>query len=189
MKRRIILASTSPIRRQMLEKANINFDVIAPDCDEEKLKKELSQFSILIQALELAKEKAISISKKHPEDYVIGSDQICDLDGEIINKSRNRLTAFESLNKLQGKTHRQNNGTCIFLNGKPVMEHKEFAELTMRELSNDEIEEYITRDNPIGCAGSYKFELTGKALFTKIKGKDEVVKGFSLSEVLKFLGP
>lgn len=185
--KKIILASTSPIRKQMLYDAGVGFEIINPLCDEEKLKESLTYLTLDELALELAKGKAKSISDKYKNCYVIGSDQICELEGEVISKSKNFEQAFDSLKKLQGKTHKQNNGTCIYYNGKPVMEHKESVMLTMKKPSDKEIEEYIKLDNPIGCAGSYKFELNGYKLFSKIEGTEECIKGFIVSKVKTFL--
>lgn len=182
-----ILASTSPIRRHLLTENSIEFETIAPLCDEEEVKKSLLHLPLLQLALELAKAKAKSVSDKYPDAYVIGSDQICELDGKIISKSNNEGEAFNSLNVMNSKTHFQNNGTCIFLNGKPVMEHSERAGLTMKNLTDEEIWSYIKLDNPIGCAGSYKFELNGKNLFSEVKGTKEAILGFAVSKVVEWL--
>lgn len=184
---KVILSSTSPIRKKLLTENNIEFEAIAPLCDEEEVKKNLLHFPLLQLALELAKAKARSVSDKYPDAYVIGSDQICELEGKMISKSNNIEDAFNSLKAMNGKTHYQNNGTCIFLNSKPVMEHSEKAELKMKNLTDEEIRNYIKQDNPIGCAGSYKFELNGKNLFSEVKGTKEAILGFAVSKVVDFL--
>jgi septum formation protein len=184
---KIILASTSPIRQQMLAQAGIRFEVKPPLCDEDEVKKTLPPTLPLIdKALELAKAKALSVSEKFPEAYVIGSDQICELDGEVISKSKNFEEAYNSLKKLSGKTHRQNNGTCIYHNSKCVMEAKDFAALKMKNLTHEQIISYIKIDAPLGCAGSYKFELNGNRLFAEINGTSENIKGFLVSKVLEY---
>jgi septum formation protein len=184
---KIILASTSFIRKQMLENSGIDFKCEKPLCDEDELKKHMNDLPLIDLALELAKAKAYSVSKFNDGAFVIGSDQVCEINGETISKSKNYDDAFNTLKKLQGKTHTQNNGTCIYLNGECLMQVKDFAELTMKRLSEKEINDYIELDTPIGCAGSYKYELNGKDLFTEIKGTEECIKGFNLSEVLDFL--
>ena len=138
-------------------------------------------------ALELAKAKAKTISELFPNAYVIGSDQICEIEGEIISKSKNYEEAFDTLQKLSGKTHIQNNGTCIYHNSLPFFNHVEQARLTMKKLNEKEIKDYISKDDPIGCAGSYKYELNGKNLFEKVEGSEECIKGFAISKVKKFL--
>ena len=185
--KKIILASTSPIRKEMMQQSGLEFMATSPACDEDKIKAGLKHLSLPDMALELAKAKAKTISDANPQAYVIGSDQICELESKVISKSKNFEQAFDSLKLLQGKTHRQNNGTCIFYNGSLVMEHKEIASLTMKSLRDSEIEHYIHQDNPIGCAGSYKFELNGYKLFKKIEGSEECIKGFCISKVIEFL--
>jgi septum formation protein len=171
----------------MLKDAGVKFEVIAPICDEEEVKKQLGNLTLNFKALQLAKAKAKSVSDIYIDKYVIGSDQICEFEGEVISKSKTAEEAFLSLKKLANKTHKQNNGTCIYYNGNCVLEHIEIAELTMKKLSDDQIWTYVKLDNPIGCAGSYKFELNGKNLFTKINGSAEAIQGFSVSKVVGFL--
>lgn len=185
--KKIILASTSYIRKEMMKQSGLELKVESPLCDEDELKKHMKNISLLDLSLELAKAKAYSVSKYNEGFYVIGSDQICELDGKIIDKSKNYDEAIKSLKKLQGKVHKQNNGTCVYLNGECVFQVKDFAELKMKPLNSKEINEYIEKDTPIGCAGSYKYELNGKHLFEEIKGTEECIKGFCLSEVIDFL--
>lgn len=183
---RIILASTSPIRKEMLSQAGIVFEAVSPDCDESAVKRQNPNVNLSDMALVLAKAKAASISG--PDTYVIGSDQICEFEGKSISKSKNEQDAFDCLKKLQGKTHTQNNGTCVYFNGECVYEFKDKATLKMKALNDEEIRNYIKKDHPIGCAGSYKFELNGKYLFEKIEGNEECIQGFGLSKVVDFLG-
>jgi septum formation protein len=183
----VILASGSSIRQLLLRDAGIEFEVIKPLCDEDALKEQISHLPIAAQALYLAEQKALSVSEIHPNAYVIGSDQICECDGRIINKSTDAASATRSLEFLSGKTHTQNNGTCIFYGGKPVMQHKAAAKLTMRALTPEDIASYIQLDDPIGSAGSYKFESHGKNLFAQVEGERETILGFGLSAVVGFL--
>ncbi len=185
--KKIVLASTSYIRKQMLKNSGVEFECEKPLCDEDELKKHMKSIPLLDLSLELAKAKAYSVSKFNDGAYVIGSDQVCELDGATISKSSNYDDAFKTLKSLQGKTHKQNNGTCIYLNGECVLEVKDFAELKMKALTDKEIKDYIELDTPIGCAGSYKYELNGKNLFSEIKGTEECIQGFNLSEILDFL--
>jgi septum formation protein len=187
MQKNIILASGSSIRNTMLLNAGIEFEVIKPLCDENAVKQQLKNLPTKQLALELAKAKAQSVSEQNPNVYVIGSDQICECEGQIISKSYDEQSAYVSLKFLSGKTHYQINGTCIYYNNQLVMEKTSQAELIMRNLSDDEILDYIELDNPIGCAGSYKYEENGKMLFEEISGADETILGFDLSAVLEFL--
>ncbi len=171
----------------MLSQAGIEFEAIAPLCDEDNIKDQKKHLKLSELALELAKAKAESISGRYPESYVIGSDQICEFEGISISKSKNQQDAFDCLKRLNGKVHLQNNGTCIYLGGKCIFEFTGKAILTMKPLSDSEIWDYIQKDNPIGCAGSYKFELNGKYLFSAIEGSEECIKGFGLSKVVEFI--
>ncbi len=184
---KIILASTSYIRKQMLSEAGVEFTTAAPLCDEDAIKAEHPGVALSDMALILAKAKAKEISEQNMEAYVIGSDQICEFEGRSISKSKDRQGAFDSLRNLAGNTHYQNNGTCVFLGGECVYEFKDKAILTMKPMSDAEIWEYIEKDDPVGCAGSYKFELNGKYLFEKIDGNEECIKGFGLTKVVEFL--
>jgi len=185
--KKIILASTSPIRKEMLTKADIVFEAIAPLCDEDSIKLQKKHLKLADMALELAKAKAKGISAEFPEAFVIGSDQICEFEEESISKAKDAEDAFKTLRKLAGKKHIQNNGTCVYLGGKCVHEFKDSAFLTMKPLNEQEIIDYIQKDNPVGCAGSYKFELNGKYLFDNIEGNYECIQGFGLSSVVDFL--
>lgn len=184
---KIILASTSPIRKQMLSESGLQFEAISPLCDEDSIKQQKNHLKLSQLALELAKAKAASISNVYNDHFVIGSDQICEFEGKSISKSKNHEDAFNCLKMLSGKTHIQNNGTCIYFGGECVFEFADKAILTMKNLSDTEIWNYIKLDDPIGCAGSYKFELNGKHLFSKIEGNDECIKGFGLSKVVEWL--
>lgn len=184
---KIILASSSPIRKKILSDLGFEFNSIKPDFDEEKAKEKILHFSIKKQALFLAKNKALSISKKYKDALVIGSDQICQLGKLTISKSNNKKEAIEQLRKMSGKIHYQNNAVCIYLNGKEIYSHFEKAKLKMRKLSTDEIKLYVNIDKSWGCAGSYKFESLGKHLFAKVEGNYEAILGMSIQPLLNYL--
>lgn len=202
---KIILASTSYIRKKMMQDAGFkegkDFIAIAPLADEDSYKKGLSNLPYIKQALELAKIKAASISKEHKDKYIIGSDQICSLEPldnksleknednstwGIISKSKNFAEAYASLSKLQGRVHRQNNAVCVYYNGESIFEFTDSAKLYMKPLTEREITEYINTDNATGTAGSYKYELNGHKLFEKIVGNHETIQGFNISELKTF---
>jgi septum formation protein len=184
---KIILASSSPIRKKILSDLGFEFNVIKPDFDEEKAKEKILHFSVKQQTLFLAKNKALSISKKYKDALVIGSDQICQLGKLTISKSNNKKEAIEQLGKMSGKIHYQNNAVCIYLNGKEIYSHFEKAKLKMRKLSTDEIKLYVNIDKSWGCAGSYKFESLGKHLFAKVEGNYEAILGMSIQPLLNYL--
>lgn len=183
----LILASTSKIRKRILEESALEFDVIAPLYDEDKEKKKLPKMAPKKLAIFLAKQKALSISQNFPEAYVIGSDQVCEFQKKEISKSKNAKEALGQLKKFNGKTHFQNNAAVIAFNGKIIFENFSRVELKMRKMSAKEIENYVKSDQPWGCAGSYKYESLGKHLFEKISGDYFAVLGISIQPLLAFL--
>lgn len=182
----LILASSSKIRKKILEEVDLDFEVMAPLYDEDEEKKTLAKMPPQKLALFLAKEKALSISRKFPDAYVIGSDQVCEFQKKEISKSKNAAEALAQLKKFNGKTHFQNNATVVALNGKIIFENFSRVELKMRKMSEKEIENYVKIDEPWGCAGSYKYEGLGKHLFEKIEGDYYAVLGLAIQPLLAF---
>ncbi|MDA7705575.1 Maf family nucleotide pyrophosphatase [Rickettsiales bacterium] len=185
MTKEIILASTSFIRKKILQDLNINFTVIAPIFDEEKSKEKIAHLNIYDQVNFLAKNKALSISKKYPNAMVIGSDQICELGGEIISKSKDREDAINQLIKLNNKKHIQNNSIFIYQNSSIIASHYEIAKLKMKNLTQQEIINYVDQDQSWGSAGSYKFEENGYKLFEEIEGRKNCILGFAIDSLLQ----
>ncbi len=184
---KIILASTSPIRKKIIEEVGLDFQAIAPDFDEEIAKSQNQDLSIKDLAILLARGKSLSISQKFRDALVIGSDQICEIDGKKIDKSKDANEAFLQLKLMSGKTHFQNNALTISKNGKIIFEKFTKVELKLRKISDDEIWSYVNSDKPWGSAGSYKYESLGKHLFAKIKGDYYSVLGLNIQEILNFL--
>lgn len=183
----LVLASTSNIREQMLRKAGLHFSVITPRCDEEALKKEASDLSIPQAGLLLAREKAKSVSEIHAGWVVIGGDQMCELEGEVLSKPGTPEKAIAHLKRLSGKTHLQHSAGCLVQAGRIIFETVITAKLTMRALSDQEIEAYVALDHPIHSCGAYKYESYGKHLFEKIEGNDDVIQGLPFQELLTAL--
>jgi septum formation protein len=183
---KIILASTSIARKQILESVQLPFVAVAPHVDEDKLKKQLNISCPLKLALELAKAKALSIAKQHPDAYIIGADQVCALGDSFLNKAKTQQEAVLQLNALSGKTHTQNNGFAVVHQHKVVFSHSAKVSLTMQKLSLASIKKYVESDNPIGCAGSYKYESLGKYLFSRVNGNYYAVLGLNIQPLLNF---
>jgi septum formation protein len=182
---KIILASTSKIRKKILEEVGMDFTVIAPTYDEDKEKKKL-KFPPKKLAIFLAEQKALSISEKFPEAYVIGSDQVCEFEGKEISKSKNAAEAISQLKKFSGKIHFQNNAAVVALNGKIIFRNFSRVKLEMRQISAAEIKNYVEKDESWNCAGSYKYEGLGKHLFAKISGDYYAVLGLAIQPLLNF---
>lgn len=184
---RLILASTSKVRKKILSESGLDFEVIAPLYDEDNEKKNLPKMSPKKLALFLAKQKALSVSLKFPDRYVIGSDQVCEFQKKEISKSKNAKEALMQIKKFNGKIHFQNNAVVIAFGGKIIFENFSRVELKMRKLTLSEIEKYVKIDQPWGCAGSYKYEALGKHLFEKISGDYFSVLGLAIQPLLAFL--
>lgn len=168
MKKDIILASTSPYRKELLERLQIPFTSRNPEVDETLLKKEISNPEDL--AIGLAELKAKNAIKNESE-ITIGSDQVLNLEGEILGKPGNREKAIEQLLKMQGKEHTLITAVCVT----DSLKTKTFiskAHMKMRKLDIDSIARYVERDTPFNCAGSYKLESLGISLFESINVDD-----------------
>tara|TARA_B000000532_G_scaffold193715_1_gene159665 strand:- start:89 stop:697 length:609 start_codon:yes stop_codon:yes gene_type:complete len=190
-KKKLILASGSRIRRQLLEGAGLKFQVINSNVDEDLLKKELHGRPFRDQVLRLAYEKARTVSIDNLEAFVIGSDNMCTIDDKIFDKPIDHEDAVNHLSSLSGKKHFQNNGISIFHEGREIWSNYDVTELEMRELSLQEIENYLNLDKPYSACGCYHFESNGKYLFTSINGLESTVMGLAmehLTEKLNQLG-
>ncbi len=185
--KKIILASTSVVRKKILQETHIEFEAIAPTFDEDAEKEKNQHLAIKDLALFLAKGKALSISESNKDALVIGSDQICELENKAINKSKNFDEALEQLSAMSGKTHYQNNAVVVALNNKIIFEKTSKVKLKMRKITRNEIISYINADTPWGCAGSYKYESLAKHLFAKINGDYYSVLGLNIQDILAFL--
>ncbi len=183
---KIILASTSKVRKKILEEVGLKFSVVAPlyDEDKEKINLKLTPKKL---AIFLAKEKALSVSRKFRDAVVIGSDQVCEFEEKEISKSKNEIEAIKQLKKFNGKNHFQNNAVAVAFNGKVIFQNFSRVKLQMRKIDSKEIENYVKIDQSWGCAGSYKYESLGKHLFEKISGDYYSILGLAIQPVIAFL--
>ena len=184
---KIILASNSSIRKKILEGSGISFEVVPSEVEEEELKQSLSSNNFREYCLALAKAKALDVSNKKKNAYVIGSDQICCYGEEIFSKPLTKENCFKTLSKLSGNTHYQNCGISICKNGKEIWSHYAQAALTMKSLSDTDIRDYIDKDEPFMACGAYRFESLGKDLFLATKGDETTIQGLTLNPIINFL--
>ncbi len=184
---KIILASNSSIRKKILEDSGIPFEVIPSQVVEEDLKQSLSSDNFKDFCLSLAKAKALDVSNKKKNAYVIGSDQICCYEKEIFSKPLTKENCFKTLSKLSGNTHYQNCGISICKDGKEIWSHYAQASLTMKSLSDSEIKDYIDKDEPFMACGAYRFESLGKNLFLSTEGDETTIQGLTLNPIINFL--
>ena len=165
--RQIVLGSTSRYRRELLERLRLPFSVSAPDVDETPAQGE----SPRDLALRLALAKAQAVATQHPDAIVIGSDQVCMLNGELLGKPGTKEKAIEQLLKMQGSHHELITAVSIISPEGEISFHNRTL-LFMRPLSVQEITRYVEEDLPLDCAGSYKLETKGIKLFEKIEMDD-----------------
>lgn len=180
----LILASGSTIRQQMLKSFGLQFSVEVSGVDEAALSSGLAGMKVPAQALALARAKALSVSNNHRDAYVIGADQMCEINGEILGKPGSYDNAQAQLAKLAGRTHHQHSGVVLARGGEVIWEHSAQAALTMRALTAEEIHAYVAAEAPLSSCGSYKFEALGRHLFSAAEGDHDVIKGLPVLPLL-----
>jgi septum formation protein len=166
---KLVLASTSPYRRQLLERFGIRFTVAAPDVDETPLPGETA----IDLTNRLARAKAEVIARRHPSSVVIGSDQVALFGREVIGKPGNPERCIEQLKMLSGQRlafHTAVN--VIHSDTGSNQSHLDITTVHFRKLAIDEIERYVARERPVNCAGGFKAEALGIALFDRIESQD-----------------
>ncbi|MFT5755619.1 MAG: MAF protein [Alteromonadaceae bacterium] len=169
LKKKLILASTSPFRKSILEKLNIPFQCVKPDVDETSLKNE-SPINLVER---LAIEKAKAVKKNHPDALIIGSDQVALCDGEILGKPHNFENGVVQLNKFSGKVVTFYTGLCVYdSHNDKTLSLVEHFNVHFNSLSQQDIENYLHAEQPYNCAGSFKSEGLGICLFKKLAGDD-----------------
>lgn len=198
----IILASGSKYRFQQLSQLGVPFKVVPPEVNEEEIKQSLlaghvgtTTTPLSVTPSELAQKlsyaKGASVAKDHPSDIVISGDQLVAFNHEILNKPLSIEKAIAQLSQLSGKEHQLITHVDIFYQGQ-VFSHTNISQLQMKALSDSEIKHYVSLDNPVDCAGSYKIESYGIGLFSAITTEDfSAIQGIPLlwvSEQIRRLG-
>lgn len=169
MSQSLILASTSPYRRELLSRLGLCFQVENPQTDETPRPEENPE----ALALRLAEAKARAVAAAHPEALIIGSDQVATVDGRIYGKPGNHERAVAQLRALSGKTVNFFTGLCLLNSRTGEAEVRGIPTLvTFRQLSDGEIERYLTREPAYNCAGAAKSEGLGIALLESMRGDD-----------------
>ena len=188
---KIILASKSGVRKEILDKNRINCEVIPANIDEDQIKNSLleEKASPEIISKNLAELKANKISKKYQDRLVLGADSVIDLNGELISKPSSREEAINILNKLNGKHHQLISSVCISKNGTMIWNFTDTSNLTMKQLNSDEIKSYLAkiRDKELYAYGVYQIEADGRSLFAKIEGDEDTIMGLPVKQIKKYL--
>lgn len=169
MKQPLILASSSPYRKELLNRLGLPFETVSPEVDESPLAKELPQDT----ALRLAQIKARKIAETHPQALIIGCDQVATLEGMQLGKPGNHENATKQLRMMQGRTVIFHTALCLY-NAKTLNMQAEVVpyEVAFRKLSDEQIERYLLTEEPYNCAGSAKSEGLGIALISSMNGTD-----------------
>ena len=172
MAKPLILASTSPYKKKLLERLNISFTCASPNTNEQPIRNEQPQSL----AIRLAQEKALAVAKHHPEAIIIGSDQVGEHKGNILNKPGNFDQAFKQLSAQSGQTVYFHSAIALASTLKTGEISKKTAlnttKVVFKELTNQQIEHYLKTEQPFDCAGSFKSEGLGISLFKSIESND-----------------
>ena len=187
---KIVLASKSKVRKNILKKNKINCLVIPANINEEFIKKKLLKKGKLPEAISknLAELKANKISKKN-NSLVLGADSVIDLNGKIISKPSSRKEALKILKKLNGKTHYLISSVCISRNGLMLWNYTDKAILTMKKMSEKELKSYLKKikDRALYSYNVYQIEGEGRKLFSKIKGDRNTIMGLPIKQIKKYI--
>ena len=188
---KIVLASKSGVRKEILKKNNINFDVEPSSIDEDEVKISMLNEDATPRLISknLAELKANKISNKNPDKIVLGADSVIDLEGELISKPKSRQEALEILKKLNGKKHQLISSVCISKNGSMIWNYTDASSLTMKELNLDQIKSYLKKidDKRLYSYGVYQIESGGKDLFSKIEGDESSIMGLPIKKIKEYL--
>ena len=191
MLNRIILASKSKVRKEILDKNNIPSKVEPSNVDEDMVKESLKREKATpdIISKNLAELKANKVSLKKTDEIVLGADSVIDLDGELISKPKSREEALKILKKLNGKKHYLVSSVCISKNGSMIWNYTERATLTMKNFSDDELKSYLSKipDNALYAYNVYQIEGEGRKLFSDIKGDEDTIMGLPIKQIKEYL--
>jgi len=187
----IILASKSVVRQKILKENKINCIVRPSSVDEDSVKKSLlkEKATPTIISKNLAELKANKVSNKFINEMVLGADSIIDLKGEIISKPTNRAEALKILKKLNGETHQLVSSICISRGGSMIWNYTEKASLTMKKMSQEELETYLAKisDEALYAYNVYQIEGEGRSLFSKIEGDKDTIMGLPVKKIKEYL--
>jgi len=188
---KLILASKSKVRKKILDENNIISQVEPSNVDEDSIKDSLlkQKSSPELISKNLAEIKANKISQKNKEILVLGADSVIDLDGELISKPENREQAMKILNKLNGKKHNLISSVCISKNGSMIWNHTDKATLTMKNFSEKELINYLSKipDEKLFAYNVYQIEGEGKNLFLNIEGDENTIMGLPINKIKEYL--
>ena len=191
MLNKIILASKSKVRKDILDKNNIDNIVVPSNIDEDVVKFSLIKKNASPEMISknLAELKANKVSAKMTDHIVLGADSVIDLDGELISKPESREEALTILKKLNNKTHFLISSVCISKNGSMIWNHTDKANLKMKNFSEDELKNYLSKisDEALYAYNVYQIEGEGRNLFIGINGDEDTIMGLPIKKIKEYL--
>ena len=191
MQNKIILASKSKVRKDILDKNNIASIVKPSNVDEDVVKVALikERATPEIISKNLAELKANKVSIKNEDQMVLGADSVIDIDGELISKPESREEAMTILRKLNGKSHFLISSVCISKNGSMIWNYTDKATLTMKNFSDSELKEYLSKisDENLYAYNVYQIEGEGRNLFNSIEGDEDTIMGLPIKKIKEYL--
>ena len=191
MLNKIILASNSKVRKEILDKNNIPNQAEPSNVNEDIVKESLIKEKATPEIISknLAELKANKVSMKLPDDIVLGADSVIDLEGELISKPQNREEALIILKKLNGKKHNLVSSVCISKNGSMIWNYTDKATLTMKSFSENDLKTYLAkiRDEELYSYNVYQIEGEGRNLFIDIEGDEDTIMGLPVKKIKEYL--
>ena len=189
--KKVVLASKSKVRKNILENNGFNCIVKPANIDEETVKESLTKEGAtpLLISKNLAELKANKISEGLNGEVVVGADSVIDLEGNIISKPSSRKEAMEILKKLNGKIHHLISSVCVSKNGQMIWNYTDKASLKMKNMSNSDLENYLSKitDEDLYAYNVYQIEGEGRSLFSEIKGDEDTIMGLPIKKIKEFL--
>ena len=191
MLNKIILASKSKVRKEILDKNNIESVVVPSNIDEDIVKASLLKENANPEIISknLAELKANKVSIKKIDEIVLGADSVIDLDGELISKPENREEAMKILKKLNGRSHFLISSVCLSKNGSMIWNYTDKAILTMKKFSNENLKKYLSKisDENLYAYNVYQIEGEGRNLFERIEGDENTIMGLPINKIKQYL--
>ena len=191
MLNKIILASKSKVRKDILDKNNVESIVEHSNVDEDIVKESLIKEKATPEIISknLAELKANKVSSRRIDQIVLGADSVIDLEGKLISKPENRDEAMTILRKLNGKAHHLISSVCISKNGNMIWNHTDKAKLTMKNFSENELKNYLAKisDETLYAYNVYQVEGEGRNLFSKIEGDENTIMGLPIDKIKEYL--
>ena len=188
---KIILASKSGVRKQILDKYKIDNEVMVSSVDEDEIKHSLLAEGAdpLIISKNLAEIKSIKVSNKNPDRLVLGADSVVSLNNELINKPKSREEAFSILKKLNNSIHYLISSVCISKNGAMIWNHTDTSELKMKKLDDSSLSKYLDKikTETLLAYGVYQIEADGLELFEYVKGDRDSIMGLPIKEIINYI--